>query len=51
MKKKPSPKKKETKPNPQDPPTPYTSATDPQGSYTGVCADPKEIPTQDADDL
>ena len=26
-------------------------ATDPQGSYTGVCADPLEKPVQDADDL
>ncbi len=25
--------------------------TDPQGSYTGVPADPKEKPVQDADDL
>lgn len=24
---------------------------DPQGSYTGVPEDPKEIPVQDADDL
>lgn len=27
------------------------SATDPQGSYTGVPAIPDEIPVQDADDL
>lgn len=26
-------------------------ATDPNGSYTGKCADPNEIPVQDADDL
>lgn len=26
-------------------------ATDPNGSYTGKCADPKEIPVQDVDDL
>jgi len=25
--------------------------TDPQGSYTGVCADINEVPVQDADDL
>jgi len=25
--------------------------TDPQGSYTGCPADPKEVPVQDADDL
>ncbi len=25
--------------------------TDPQGSYTGVPADPTEVPVQDADDL
>lgn len=25
--------------------------TDPQGSYTGVPADPREKPVQDADDL
>lgn len=27
------------------------SATDPQGSYTGVPADLDEVPVQDADDL
>ena len=27
------------------------SNTDPQGSYTGIPLDPKECPTQDADDL
>lgn len=27
------------------------SNTDPLGSYTGVPEDPKECPTQDADDL
>ena len=27
------------------------SSTDPLGSYTGVLADPGEVPTQDADDL
>lgn len=27
------------------------SKTDPQGSYTGKPADPKEKPEQDADDL
>ena len=27
------------------------SDTDPLGSYTGVPADPGDIPTQDADDL
>lgn len=27
------------------------SATDPQGSYTGVPAIPDEVPVQDADDL
>ena len=27
------------------------SPTDPQGSYTGVPADPRERPVQDADDL
>ncbi len=26
-------------------------ATDPQGSYTGVPAEPGEVPVQDADDL
>ena len=26
-------------------------ATDPQGSYTGVPANPDELPVQDADDL
>lgn len=26
-------------------------ATDPNGSYTGKCADPHETPVQDADDL
>lgn len=27
------------------------SATDPQGSWTGVPADPYDVPVQDADDL
>lgn len=27
------------------------SAADPQGSYTGVPADPDEVPVQDVDDL
>lgn len=27
------------------------SATDPQGSWTGLPADPYEVPVQDADDL
>ena len=27
------------------------SGTDPQGSWTGVPADPEETPVQDADDL
>lgn len=27
------------------------STTDPQGSWTGVPADPHEVPVQDADDL
>lgn len=32
--------------------TPMTSpGTDPQGMYTGVPADPKEKPIQDADDM
>lgn len=26
-------------------------ATDPQGSWTGVPADPHEVPVQDADDI
>lgn len=26
-------------------------SADPQGSYTGVPADPNEVPVQDADDL
>lgn len=26
-------------------------ATDPNGSYTGKCKDPQEVPVQDADDL
>ena len=31
--------------------TSKASKTDPNGSYTGVCADPGEKPVQDADDL
>lgn len=31
--------------------TPIRSRTDPEGSYTGVPADPDEKPVQDADDL
>ena len=27
------------------------SKTDPNGSYTGRCEDPSEVPVQDADDL
>ena len=30
---------------------PHPSKTDPQGSWTGLPADPEEIPVQDADDL
>lgn len=30
---------------------PIASGTDPQGSYTGLPEDPREIPVQDADDL
>lgn len=32
-------------------PTMQSVNTDPQGSWTGVPADPKERPVQDADDL
>ena len=29
----------------------FKSKSDPQGSYTGTCKNPKEKPVQDADDL
>ena len=29
----------------------HAAKTDPQGSWTGVPADPDEVPVQDADDL
>ncbi len=29
----------------------HTPKTDPFGSYTGVCANPYEVPVQDVDDL
>ena len=34
-----------------DPLVDFQAATDPQGSWTGVPADPDEVPVQDADDL
>ncbi len=30
---------------------PHPSKTDPQGSWTGLPADPEDLPVQDADDL
>lgn len=46
-------KKKRTVPpvTPVTDPTLSSPETDPQGMYTGVPADPKEKPVQDADDL
>lgn len=34
-----------------DPLANFQAKTDPQGSWTGVPADPDEVPVQDADDL
>ena len=43
--------KKQSKTSDDRQKNPHVSKTDPLGSYTGVPKNPKETPTQDADDL
>ena len=45
-------KGKKPTPKAQEATSPLSSPnTDPEGSYTGVCEEKDQVPTQDADDL